>query len=374
MNELRLIRLAGGPADQGRAFGRATADLVAHNLEIYFKRFLGETYLDRAEVLRRVDRYWPVVETEAPVFAATVAGIAEGAAQPLPVVAALNLRYELLYAEFSRLGQAEPEYRYPAGECTAFAVLPETSTDGHLRIGQNWDWIPDVAGVLVHVTQPGGLRVLCFTEAGIAGGKIGANSAGVGLVVNGLVSSDDDWTRMGRPFHARTWDILCSTRLEDAVKAVSAGDRACSANFLIAQAGPLGRGEAVDIEAAPRGVCLQRPRGGVFAHANHFLEPERLGISQPLVEERLSTYHRCDRMQQMLAAGSAHGRIAPDALQAMLRDHDGLPESVCRHPNPRLHEPDRYQTVVSMIMDLHAGRVLAAAGPPCANAFVEYVV
>jgi isopenicillin-N N-acyltransferase-like protein len=76
----------------------------------------------------------------------------------------------------------------------------------------------------------------------------------------------------------------------------------------------------------------------------------------------------------MLAAGSAHGRIASDALQAMLRDHDGLPESVCRHPNPILHEADRYQTVVSMIMDLHAGRVLVAAGPPCVDAFVEYVV
>ena len=70
----------------------------------------------------------------------------------------------------------------------------------------------------------------------------------------------------------------------------------------------------------------------------------------------------------------ANGPVGPDALEAMLRDHDGMPESVCRHPNLRLHEPDRYQTVVSMIMDLHAGRVLAAAGPPCANAFVEYAV
>lgn len=196
MNTLPLIELAGGPEEQGRAFGRATADLVSHNLTVYFRQFLEDTHLDRAEVLRRVARYWPVVETEAPAFAAMVAGIAEGTGRPLPDIAALNLRYELLYAEFSRIGQAEPGYRHPAAECTAFAVLPEVSGDGHLRIGQNWDWIPDVAGVLLHVTRPDGLRVLCFTEAGIAGGKIGANSAGVGLAVNGLVSSDDDWTRL----------------------------------------------------------------------------------------------------------------------------------------------------------------------------------
>ena len=69
MNGLPLIRLAGEPREQGRAFGRATANLVAHNLAVYFKRFLEETYLDRAEVLGRVGRYWPVVEAEAPAFA-----------------------------------------------------------------------------------------------------------------------------------------------------------------------------------------------------------------------------------------------------------------------------------------------------------------
>lgn len=374
MNTLPLIHLTGGPAEQGREFGRATAGLVSHNLTMYFKRFLEDTYLDRAEVLRRVGMYWPVVEAESPAFAAMVTGIAEGAGQPLPDIAALNLRYELLYSEFSRIGQAEPDYREPASECTAFAVLPEASSDGHLRIGQNWDWIPEVAGVLLHVSEPGGLRVLCFTEAGIAGGKIGANSAGLGLAVNGLVSSDDDWARLGRPFHARTWDILCSGRLEDALDAAQTGTRSCSANFVIAQAGPPGHGHAVDVEAAPRAVCLQHPRAGVLAHANHFLDPDRLGIWQPLREDRTSTFHRCGRMEEMLAAATAGGPIGPATLQTMLRDHDGMPESVCRHPNPHLPEPEQYQSVVSMIMDLHAGRVLAAAGPPCTHPFVEYVV
>ncbi len=231
-----------------------------------------------------------------------------------------------------------------------------------------------MAGVLAHVTRPDGMRVLCFTEAGIAGGKIGLNSAGLGLTVNGLVSADDDWSRLGRPFHARTWEILCSPRLEEAVEAATRGERSCSSNFLIAQAGALGTGEAIDVEAAPRGVCTQRPQRGVFAHANHFLDPGRLGISQPLREERMSTYHRCGRMEQMLTAAASRGPVGPEDLQSMLRDHDGMPESVCRHPNPQRPEPERYQSVVSMIMDLHAGRALVAAAPPCMHEFVEYEV
>ena len=34
---------------------------------------------------------------------------------------------------------------------------------------------------------------LAFTEAGIFGGKIGLNSAGLGLAINGITTVDDDW-------------------------------------------------------------------------------------------------------------------------------------------------------------------------------------
>jgi isopenicillin-N N-acyltransferase-like protein len=61
-------------------------------------------------------------------------------------------------------------------------------------------------------------------------------------------------------------------------------------------------------------------------------------------------------------------------LQAILRDHDERPDSICRHQSEALPEGERYQTVVSLIMDLHAGRMHAAAGPPCQNIYQEYQV
>jgi isopenicillin-N N-acyltransferase-like protein len=231
-----------------------------------------------------------------------------------------------------------------------------------------------VAGLLLHVTRPDGLRILCFTEAGVAGGKIGMNSAGLGLVTNGLLSNEDDWSRLGRPFHLRTWEVLCSRDLNAAVKAAGDGVRSCSANFLMAQAAGPGRGGAVSLEAAPRATCQIGPSNGILAHANHFLDSERLGIWQPIVEERRSTYNRCSRMEHLLRHAAGDGGIEAETLLAILRDHDEYPESICRHPNPALPETDRYETVVSVVMDLHAGRMLTSAGPPCRADYLEYTV
>jgi isopenicillin-N N-acyltransferase-like protein len=241
-------------------------------------------------------------------------------------------------------------------------------------MGQNWDWIPDVAGLMVHVTRADGLRILCFTEAGIAGGKIGLNSAGIGLAVNGLLSNMDDWRRLGKPFHARTWDVLCSATLEGAVHAATGGVRSCSANFLIGKADAPGAGAAIDVEAAPPGFCTHQPTAGTLAHANHFRDPDSLGIWQPLVEEKRSTYHRCDRMERRLADATADGVTSAETLMEILRDHDGSPDSICRHPNPALPAAERYATVTSAVMDLHAGRMLVSSGPPCENAYNEHIV
>jgi isopenicillin-N N-acyltransferase-like protein len=372
---LPMLHLIGSPWEIGVAHGQAAAGPIARNLGIYFRRFAEEAELPREEVIRRTAQSWPRVSVRSPEFAAMVEGIAWGAGLPLLDVAALNLRFEFMYGEFSRMGRRDlAGAPSPAGACTSFAVLPGASADGRLRVGQNWDWIPGVAGLLLHVTRPDGLRVLCFTEAGVAGGKIGQNSAGVGLAINGLLSSEDDWSRIDRPFHARTWDVLCSRTLDEAADVAAGGDRACSANFLIAQAGSAGQGAAVSVETAPGGVCHLYPAAGVLVHANHFRDPKRLGVWQPLVEERRSTYHRCHRMERLLADAVSSGGLDTGRLEAILRDHDGHPESICRHPNPALPEADRHETVVSVIMDLHEGRMRVAPGPPCRAAYHEHAL
>lgn len=163
-------------------------------------------------------------------------GIAVGASLPLDVVVALNVRYEIIYYQTAALAMASTGIIAATKDgCTAFAIAPEASASGHLLLGQNWDWIPLVQGAMLHTTEPDGLETLAFTEAGIFGGKIGLNTAGLGLAINGITSTRDNWLELNPPFHLRCYQILRSRDLETAVTVITSASRACSANYLIAQ-------------------------------------------------------------------------------------------------------------------------------------------
>jgi isopenicillin-N N-acyltransferase-like protein len=360
---LRVLDLPSDPTAAGWEHGRRVRDLIAHNLAVYFDRFAREAQLTPAQVRERARRYLPVIDGADPGYGRALRALAEGSGLPLEDLVALNARYELLYSQYSLLNRARP--RLPSG-CTALAVTPDASADGHLWLGQNWDWFPDVRGLLVRSAGRGGLRVAAFTEAGIVGGKIGLNSAGLGLAVNGLLSTQDDWARLRPPFHVRTWQILHAMCLEDAVGVIVRDERACSANFLVGHGGP---GRVVDVEAAPRATCTLVPSEGVLVHANHFEDPRTLGVEQPLAADRASTYHRAARAWRLLGEMRRAGGLDAGGLVQVLADHDGHPESICRHPNPALPEEERVQTVVSVLMDLTARRLYVAAGPPCAAAY-----
>ncbi len=365
MSELSLLDLNGTPYEAGIQHGIQAAEAIAENIRIYFDRFQREARLAPAEVRDRAQRYLAMIETAHPTYWEAMRGVAQGARVPLVDIAVLNARYELLYSEYASINQTKAQL--PAGGCTAFAVLPEVSADAHLYLGQNWDWFPGVRGVFLRRRAPDGFTVVAFTEAGIVGGKIGMNSMGLGLVINGLLSNHDDWSRLRTPFHVRTWEILHAQTLEAAVRVITDEDRSCSANFLLGQAD--GHAEVVDIEAAPGATCAVRPRGGVLTHANHFTDPRALGIWQPLAEEKTSTYQRAARMDRLLEKGKGAGTLDAEGLLAILRDHDGWPESICRHPNPRWPEEERVESVVSVLEDLTGRRMFVAAGPPCEAEF-----
>ena len=367
---LPVVTLRGAPREQGRAHGEALREEIRHNVDLYLNRFLTDARLERAEVDRRAAAYLEVFGRESGDYRESMEGIAEASGRMLAEIAMLNARYEILYSAYSAIGMEEA-----TGGCTAFAASRSATADGHLRIGQSWDWIPDVRGALLESASEG-LRILAFTEAGIVGGKIGMNSAGIGVVINGLLSSLDDWARLGTPFHLRTSRILASRTFEEAVTHATAGVHGVSANFLIARgrgAGAAGDGDGaesiVDLETSPAGWLGIKPRGGTLAHANHFLEPERLSLWQPLREERTSTYQRCARMEQLLARRAAAGPLAAGDLEDFLRDHEGHPDSICRHPNPQLPPDERTETVFAVVMDLDALEMRYAGGPPCTFSF-----
>lgn len=353
---LPVLHLAGTPYEQGRQHGAALREAIVHNLAIYFERFEREGKVARPEVLERARRYAEAIVEHNAAYFEGLRGVADGSGCDLIELVALNVRYEILYYQFGVNAMADG--------CTAFAIDPSLSANGHLILGQNWDWIPQVRGAILHTTDADGMEVISFTEAGIVGGKIGLNSAGLGLGVNGITSTADDWSRLSKPFHVRCYEILRSRDFQAATRIITSSDRACSTNFLIAQAPD----RIVDIEAAPKQIQLLTCEDGCVVHTNHFVEPERAGIEEPPNPRRQYSYNRRSRMRELL---SSKQPLTIADTQRFLQDHNDYPYSICRHEDPSGPPAEQYKTVTAVVMDLNERRILLSDGPPCANEFQE---
>ena len=208
--------------------------------------------------------------------------------------------------------------------------------------------------VLLRIEQPGQPTVLTLTEAGMVG-KIGLNSAGVGVCTNFL---QHDHRRIGVPFHVILREALNAPRLGLAVAAVYRDVRADSGNYLLTHAA----GEAINLEATPSDVGFMYPERGLLVHTNHFLTP-RLQAGDRAIFESDNTLLRYGRATRLLQAQA--GRITVETLQSILGDHFNHPKSICRHPDPTQPKVERSATLASMIVDLTTGEMYVAVGEPC---------
>jgi isopenicillin-N N-acyltransferase-like protein len=341
-----LIETKGGALERGRQHGEQASDLIRFNLEGYRRLFKHDTGLDWSEVLSRARQYERAIEEYAPHLLEEMRGIAEGAGVSLDDILALNCRTEILSMTTIPL----------LGECTALFVAPEATADGHSYVAQNWDWSNVLRGgtVLLRVEQSDRPTVLTLTEAGMVG-KIGLNSAGIGVCTNFL---RHDHRRIGVPFHVLLRSALEADRLGLAVAAIYRGLRADSGNYLLAHAD----GEAVDLEATPSDVGFLFPQEGVLVHTNHFLTP-RLQAGDVGIVDSDNTLARYGRAVRLLN-GSA-GKVTLEVLQGLFRDHFNYPHAICRHPDPTLSEIERGATLASIIIDLTAGEMYVSMGEPC---------
>lgn len=362
---LPVVRVSGSAYEQGAQHGRALKERIKHNVAVYFDRFRTETRLDRDEVIARANDYGLMIARQNADYHAGMQGIADGSGARIDEIVALNVRYEILYYQFGVLAIAEaasrPDRPEPDG-CTAFAIQPSASANGNLLVGQNWDWIPQVKGAVIHTTDADGLETLCFTEAGIFGGKIGFNSAGVALAINGMTTTDDDWSKLSKPFHVRCYEILRSRAFDAATSVVTADGRACSTNFLIAQTPD----RVVDIEASPDKINLLHCENDCLVHTNHFVDPAGLGVVEPPSERRPYSRLRRERLTELL---NSQRPVAIADVQEYLTDHREHPYSICRHENWNEPPSEHYITVTAVVMDVPARAMYLTDGPPCVNEY-----
>jgi isopenicillin-N N-acyltransferase-like protein len=368
MSELKVLDLGSDPRERGKIHGRAMHHEIRANYATYIDRFqAGGATLPR--VLEQSDAWAAFIARDNPEYAEEMAGVATGSDLSLTEIAMLNARYELAYCLFG--SEAQTINRKAGLEqdgCTAFGLLPEMTADRHTWIGQNWDWLENIRGrcFIMRVARgfdPGRGKpdFVGFTEAGIVGCKMGINSAGIGLCVNGLVTARDGANGMRKPFHVRCREILDAWTFDKALLPIVQTDRTCSTNFLIGHAD----GEIIDIEATPDFCSYIYPANGLLTHANHLVRETRIASEF----ERIAPHslYRAHRLERLLRRST--GRIGLDTIHTALSDHFSAPASICRHPDTTLPAAKRAISVAALALDLDARTLYVTDGQACQSDF-----
>lgn len=364
---IRLLDAGEDAYERGLVHGRVFKDDIAANLKTYLDRFAASG-LSAADALAEGARWRAAMERQNEDYAAEMAGIGVGAGQSREALGLLNARYELAFTLFGRDARGKERAGMEADGCSVFGVLPEATADRHTWLGQNWDWLAGIHGhtFVLRIRRSRKPSLVCLTEAGIAGGKMGVNECGIGLVENGLASDRDGNNPYQKPFHMRCREILDADRYDDALRPVVESRRTCSANFLVGAAG----GEIIDLETSPDHVAYLHPSDGMVTHSNHFMGPGH-GESQ-LEKIGPNTLYRAARLRRLLMC--AHGRLDLARFREAVTDHFAAPNSICRHPDERQPEATRTMTTGAALIDLEARVMHVADGPPCQHPFVPFAI
>ncbi len=255
----------------------------------------------------------------------------------------------------------------PPSECTSFAAAPEATADGHMLLGQNWDWVPfarDLA-VLLEVRRDDKPSFATIVEAGMLA-KVGMNDAGMGLCTNTLVS-ERDANRPGVPYHVMLRALLGATSVDEAAKVLGSVERALSANYLVADKS----GNAVNFETiagGARDIHATRPEHGLIAHANHFCAQ----AFRPIDAFVRNSPHSLTRLEDIWHELHESNPLTVQRAQRVLRSHRHEPNGVCSHPDPAAHPAFARTTVASFVADLTAGECWFTDGPPCTARYETY--
>ncbi|HHE41023.1 MAG TPA: hypothetical protein ENL12_00035 [Dehalococcoidia bacterium] len=352
-----VLKLKGSPRDIGREHGARAKSLIHDNLGFYMNMWQHMGGVDKEKILSDVEAFVPFIEHYDADLAEEMRGVAEGAGLEFREVAALNARTELTFAYLpNALKDA------PTGGCTSFGLMPEVTENGHLIIGQNWDWRAEAVrtSIVLQIEQKDKPDIVMHAEAGTIGHR-GINSTGMGVCIN-YIRSELDVFKPGVPFLIKLRGILNSERMSDALKMLLTYVGPNSMNMIVAHQG----GEIIDVENLPNDVLFLYPRDGILTHANHFESP-MLPVRDTGKSTLPDTIFRSGRLRRLLTARK--GRLGVETIREALTDHFSYPDSICRHPDGRFPRMEQWMTLSSIILDLTEMTLRYTDGPPCSGPY-----
>lgn len=340
------LTVSGTPRELGRQIGEGARDLVRGFCEVALQQVNRTLKVSRASALAVAETSIKLAEGYSPDLVEELRGTAEAAGVTLADMMLLQVRNQL---------QADE------GGCTSFS-LANVAGLGRV-VAQNWDNDPFLDQfTLVLTRRPAGKpAVTTVTQAGLIA-YIGFNSAGIGICLNTLPAPS---RKFGVPHYFTARGILEADSLEGAVTAVSRAERAIPANIMMTTPqGPANLEVTID-----QVYVLRDAGGGIVTHTNHARHPE-LAAATTGYPELIQSRPRLARIDHLLEK-PAGADWSLDQLQTALRDHEGYPQSICRHPN-NMTTHGFWETVFSVIIAPEAREMYLTRGTPCDRPFERY--
>ncbi|MFE4256727.1 C45 family autoproteolytic acyltransferase/hydrolase [Streptomyces sp. NPDC056910] len=330
------------PGERGSLLGTRYGAQVRRAGELYLEHFalLGipaDRVRDIAERSRAALRAW------APGLAEESDACADAAGAERWTVAAVGARTEILAA-------CRPD---PEGECSTAVFAPAGRRPETM---QTWDWhdslVPD--GLLHELTPRKGRTVKLFTEFGAAG-KIGVNSAGLGVHFNILFHQADS-DAGGVPVHAIARHILDEAdTLDQAAELASTARVSASTSLTVVTTGA-----AASLELSPAGLAVV-PAGedGWLLHTNHFLDA---GLCTGDVHSPESS--TAERFAYLRAVRSDLPGLAPAERAKALCGSPGPDAVICMRPDEGKPLHEQWGTLLTIGLDVANCALDYVAGTP----------
>lgn len=172
---------------------------------------------------------------------------------------------------------------------------------------------------MLAVHQPDKPDIKMITEAGLIG-KIGFNSAGVGVCLNAIRAKGMDLTRL--PCHLGLRMVLESTSREDAIRKLERYGIASSCHMLVADpSGATGlEWSSIDLQKLPMDADRR------VYHTNHYL------LEHPGVVDTLWLPDSIDREKRIKQLCTALANAPPtvESIQRLFTDENNYPAAICR--------------------------------------------
>ncbi|MFC9388461.1 C45 family autoproteolytic acyltransferase/hydolase [Streptomyces venezuelae] len=367
------------PRERGTALGTWFGDQVSRIAELYLEHFatLG---IPEGQVRAIATRSHEALRAWAQALADESDACADASGVERWQVAAVGARTEILAA-----GPAPGK-----GECSTAVFAPPGTPPQTM---QTWDWhdslVPDA--LLHELTPRTGRTVKLFTEFGVPG-KIGVNSAGLGVHFNILFHATDatdatyatgtsnttdarhaaDATARttgtdavphhplpaaGVPVHAIARRILDEAdTLDQAVEIASTARVSASTSLTVVTADS----RAASLELSPAGLAVV-PAGedGWLLHTNHFLDAglaaAEAGTSDSLTAERLA---------HLKAVRALMPGLDPGERAKALCGAAGADAVVCMRPDEAKPAHQQWGTLLTIGLDVNGCALDYLAGAP----------